>query len=184
MAPHSGTLAWKIPRAEEPGRLQSTGSLRVRHDWATSLSLSCTGEGNGNPLQCSCLENPRDGGARWAAVYGEAQSRTRLTRLSIGVCCSAQTLLTIPWWSSSLTKSRPGSLQQWEGCATDLSIWLLTFAKTSPQRFNQAKFSQKPLLLPCSPSHPGNETILWPIFPNKVTSSMRALSLSAAPDSQ
>ena len=84
MAPHSSTLAWKIPRTEEPGRLQSKGSLRVRHDWATSLSLftSCIGEGNGNPLQCPCLENPRDGGAWWAAVYGVAQSRTRLKQLS------------------------------------------------------------------------------------------------------
>ena len=44
--------------------------------------LSCTGEGNGNPLQCSCLENPRDGRASWAAVYGVAQSWTRLKRLS------------------------------------------------------------------------------------------------------
>ena len=46
------------------------------------FSLSCTGEGNGNPLQCSCLENPRDGTAWWAAVYGVPQSRTRLTQLS------------------------------------------------------------------------------------------------------
>ena len=46
------------------------------------FSLSCIGEGNGNPLQCSCLENPRDGGVWWAAVYGVAQSRTRLKRLS------------------------------------------------------------------------------------------------------
>ena len=46
------------------------------------FSLSRIGEGNGNPLQCSCLENPRDGGAWWAAVYGVAQSRTRLKRLS------------------------------------------------------------------------------------------------------
>ena len=46
------------------------------------LSLSLIGEGNGNPLQCSCLENPRDGGAWWAAVYGVAQSRTRLKQLS------------------------------------------------------------------------------------------------------
>ena len=46
------------------------------------FSLSCIGEGNGNPLQCSCLENPRDGGAWSAAVYGVAQSRTRLKRLS------------------------------------------------------------------------------------------------------
>ena len=43
--------------------------------------LSCTGEGNGNPLQCSCLEKPRDGEAWWAAVYGVAQSRTRLKQL-------------------------------------------------------------------------------------------------------
>ena len=48
----------------------------------TSLSLSHIGEGNGNPLQCSCLENPRDGGAWRAAVYGVTQSRTRLKRLS------------------------------------------------------------------------------------------------------
>ena len=46
------------------------------------FSVSCIGEGNGNPLQCSCLENPRDGGAWWAAVYGVAQSRTRQKRLS------------------------------------------------------------------------------------------------------
>ena len=46
------------------------------------FSLSCVGEGNGNPLQCSCLENPSNGGAWWAAVYGVAQSRTRLKRLS------------------------------------------------------------------------------------------------------
>jgi len=80
MAPHSSTLAWKIPWTEEPGRLQSMGSLRV--DTTKPLhfhfSLSCIGEGNGNPLQCSCLENPRDGGAWWAAVFGVAQSRTQL----------------------------------------------------------------------------------------------------------
>ena len=52
----------------------------VAHDWATSLS--CIGEGNGNPLQCSCLENPRDGGTWWATVSGVAQSWTRLKRLS------------------------------------------------------------------------------------------------------
>ena len=42
------------------------------------FSLSCIGEGNGNPLQCSCLENPRDGGAWWAAIFGVAQIRTQL----------------------------------------------------------------------------------------------------------
>ena len=80
MAPHSSTLAWKIPWMEEPGGLKSMWSLRVGHDWVTSLSR--IGERNGNPLQCSCLENPRDRGAWWAAVYGVTQSRTRLTRLS------------------------------------------------------------------------------------------------------
>ena len=82
VASHSSTLAWKIPWVEEPGRLQSMGSLGVGHDWATSPSLSCIGEGNGNPLQCSCLENPRDGGAWWAAVYGVTQSQTWLKWLS------------------------------------------------------------------------------------------------------
>ena len=81
MAPHSSTLAWKTPWTEEPGRLKSMGSLRVGHDWATSLSLF-TFLGNGNPLQCSCLENPRDGRAWWSAVCGVAQSRTQLKWLS------------------------------------------------------------------------------------------------------
>ena len=56
------------------GRWESDTTERLHFHF----SLSCTGEGNGNPLQCSCLENPRDGGAWWAAVYGVAQSRTRL----------------------------------------------------------------------------------------------------------
>ena len=84
MAHHSSTLAWKIPWTEEPGGLQSVGSLRV--DMTEQLhfpfSLSCIGEGNGNPLQCSCLENPRDRGPWWAAIYGVSQSQTRLKRLS------------------------------------------------------------------------------------------------------
>ena len=84
MESHSSTLAWEIPWAGEPGGLQSMGSQRsdTTERLHFHFSLSCTGEGNGNPLQCSCLENPRDGGAWWAAVYGVTQSRTRLTRLS------------------------------------------------------------------------------------------------------
>ena len=84
MAPHSSTLAWKIPWAEDPGRLQSMGSLRVGHDWATSLSLFIFmhWRRKWQPLQCSCLENPRDGEAWWAAIYGVAQNQTRLKRLS------------------------------------------------------------------------------------------------------
>ena len=60
------------------GREESDTTERLHFDF----SLSCIGEGNGNPLQCSCLENPRDGGAWWAAVSGVAQSQTRLKRLS------------------------------------------------------------------------------------------------------
>ena len=78
MVPHSSTFAWKIPWTEEPGRLQSMGSLEsdMTEQILFHFSLSCNGEGNGSPLQCSCLENPRDGEAWWAAVYGAAQSRT------------------------------------------------------------------------------------------------------------
>ena len=80
VAPHSSTLAWRIPWVEEPGRLQSMGSLasNTTERLHFHFSLSCIGEGNGNPFQCSCLENPRDGGAWWAAIYGVAQSQTRL----------------------------------------------------------------------------------------------------------
>ena len=72
MAAHSSALGWKIPWTEEPGGLQSMGleesdTTERRH---FHFSLSCIGEGNGNPLQCSCLENPKDRGAWWAAVRG------------------------------------------------------------------------------------------------------------------
>ena len=74
MAPHSSTLAWKIPWTEEPGRApwgrQESDTTERLH---FHFSLSYTGEGNGNPLQCSCLETPRDGAAWWAAVYGVAR---------------------------------------------------------------------------------------------------------------
>ena len=60
------------------GREESDTTERLHFHF----SLSCIGEGNGKPLQCSCLENPRDGGAWWAALYEVAQSRTRLKRLS------------------------------------------------------------------------------------------------------
>ena len=92
MAPHSSTLAWKIPWMEEPGGLQSMGLL----EWDTTerlhfhFSLSRIREGNGNPLQCSCLKNPRDGGAWWAAVYGVAQSWTRLKRLSSSISAGVE----------------------------------------------------------------------------------------------
>ena len=82
MAPHSNTPAWKIQWTEEPGRVARSRTQLSDFNFTFHFSLSCIGEGNGNPLQCSCLENPRDGGAWWAAIYGVAQSRTWLKQLS------------------------------------------------------------------------------------------------------
>ena len=73
------------------------------------FSLSCIG-GNGNPLQCSCLENPRDGGAWWAAVYGVAQSRTRLKRLSSS---SSSSLPLPPLCTYPLCIPISSSVQHW-----------------------------------------------------------------------
>ena len=82
-APHSSTLAWKIPWAEEPGKLQSMGSLRVGHNWATSLSLFTFMHWRRKwQLTPVFLPGESQGrGAWWAAVYGVAQSQTRLKRL-------------------------------------------------------------------------------------------------------
>ena len=88
------------------GREESDTTERLHFHF----SLSCIGEGNGNPLQCSCLENPRDGGAWWDAVYGVTQSRTRLKRLSSSSSSSSRDLMNVEteteggfrvtlWWS-------------------------------------------------------------------------------------
>ena len=80
-AQHEGALPAPCIVRKDPrlwGRTESDTTERLHYHF----SLYCIGEGNGNPLQCSCLENPRDGGAWWAAVYGVTQSRTRLKRLS------------------------------------------------------------------------------------------------------
>ena len=97
MAPHSSTLAWKshgwrsLVGCSPWGRQESDTT-----EWLHfHFSLSCPGEGNGNPLQCSCLENPRDGGTWWAAVYGVAQSRTWLKRLSSSSSYSEDVTT---WW--------------------------------------------------------------------------------------
>ena len=97
MAPHSNTLAWKIPWMEEPGGLQSMGSLRVGHGWATSLSLFTFmhWRRKWQPTPVSCLENPRDGGSWLASIYGIAQSWTRLKRLSSS--SSSSCLLASVW---------------------------------------------------------------------------------------
>ena len=70
------------------------------------FSLWCIGEGNGNPLQCSCLENPRDRGAWWGAIYGVAQSRTRLKRLS------SSSRWSLAWFISVLSETKQIKLKQ------------------------------------------------------------------------
>ena len=95
MAPHSSTLAGKIPWMEDLvgcspwGHKESDTTERLHFHF----SLSCIGERNGNPLQCSCLENPRDGGAWWAAIYGVAQSQTRLKQLSSSTSSSSRLII-------------------------------------------------------------------------------------------
>ena len=87
------------------GRYESGTTERLHFHF----SLSCTGEGNGNPLQCSCLENPRDGGAWWAAVYGVSQSRTRLKQLSI-----SSSSMALAWlWAACLLMLRAVFLLCW-----------------------------------------------------------------------
>ena len=104
------------------------------------FSLFCTGEGNGNLLQCSCLENPRDRGAWWAAVYGVAQSRTRLKRLSSSSCRSRQ-ILKIKYRKLSkqniviqqmnnMLQSKRATARKWWLCVTKIPLIRLTGKKT------------------------------------------------------
>ena len=86
------------------------------------FSLSCIGEGNGNPLYCSCLENPRDGGAWWAVVYGIAQSRTQLKRFSSSSSSRKYSEKAMAPHSSTLAwkilwMEEPGGLQSTNGVA-------------------------------------------------------------------
>ena len=87
MAPHSSTLAWKVPWTEEPGRLQSMGSLRIGHDSVTSLSLFSLftfthWRRKWQPTPGFLPGESQGRGAWWAAIYGVAQSQTRLKQLS------------------------------------------------------------------------------------------------------
>ena len=128
MAPHSSTLAWKIPWMEEPGRLQSMGSLEsdTTEQLHFHFSLSCIGEGNGNPLQCSWLENPWDGGAWWAAIYGVAQSWTQLKRLGRGSSGSIPLYVYTRFYFSIHSLIDSGG--RWEGGSrwgTQVHPWLI-----------------------------------------------------------
>ena len=95
MAPHPSTLAWKIPWTEDPGALQSMGSLGVRHDWATSLSLFTFmhWRSKWQPTPVFLPGESQGQGSLWAAIYGVAQSRTRLTWLSSSNDANSQFIL-------------------------------------------------------------------------------------------
>ena len=99
-----GAVQWHPTPVLLPGKSHGWRSLEGCSPWGCwgsdmtewlhfHFSLSCIGEGNGNPLQCSYLENPRDGGAWWAAVYGVAQSQTRLKRLSSSSSTSCEIIV-------------------------------------------------------------------------------------------
>ena len=105
MAPHSSTLAWKIPWTEEPHRLQSIGSLQVGHDWATSLSLftSMHWRRKWQPTPVFLPGKSQGRGAWWAAVYGVAQSWTRLKRLSSSSSSSREKVVRVLVTQSCLT---------------------------------------------------------------------------------
>ena len=146
---------------EEPGRLQSMGLLES--DMTKRLhfyfSLSCIGEKNGNPLQCSCLENPRDGEAWWAAVYGVEQSRTLLKWLSSS---------RVPWKNKSSKDDSYISL--WAGVVTQLYLTVCNPMDCSPQDPLSTGFSRHEYWsgLPCPPPgdlpHPGME-LMSPVSP-------------------
>ena len=113
MAPHSSTLAWKIPWTEEPGGLQSRESLRVGHDWATSLSLFTFmhWRRKWQPTPVFLPEESQGREAWWAAVYGVAQSQTRLK-----------------WRSSSSSSSRASLVAQTVKnllAVQEIQVWFL-----------------------------------------------------------
>ena len=111
------------------------------------FSLPHIGEGNGNPLQCSCLENPRDGGAWWAAIYGVSQSRTRLKRLSsssssihwkdwswnsniLVTWCEKLTHWKRPWCWERLKAGGEGDDRGWDGWMASLTWWTWVWASS------------------------------------------------------
>ena len=151
MAPHSSAVVWKTPWMEELGRLQSMGSRRVGQTDRLHFhfSLSCIGQGNGNPLQCSCLENPRDRGAWWATVYGVSQSWTRLKRLS----CSSSSTGCISQFSS-VAQSCPTLCDPMNRSTPGLPVHhqILEFTQTHVHRVSDDIQPSHPRSSPSSPT--------------------------------
>ena len=136
----SGRRQWHPTPVLLPGKSHGRRSLVGYSPWGREgsdtteqlhfhFSLSCIGEGNGDPLQCSCLENPRDRGAWWASIYGVAQSRTRLKQLSSSSSkvlrfssCSTWAKLSCGMWDlSSLARN-----------GTESPAWEDVFLTTGP----------------------------------------------------
>ena len=147
MALHSRTLAWKIPWMEELGGLQSMGSLKVRHDWATSFhfSLSCIGEGNGNPLSTLAWRIPGTGEPGGLPSMGSHRVRHDWSNLVVVVVvCSAMIRrIDQSWWDKL---ERPIKLP-WQGSLSEQRQWRWEF---------RGDYQDKPLLY-----HFPLESILW-----------------------
>ena len=162
MAPHSSTLAWKIPWTEEPGRLQSMGSQRVGHDWATPLSLFTFlhWRRKWQPTPVSLPgESQGQGSLLGSHLCGRTQSRTRLKRLGSGrmFSCSMQTLSCSMWNLVPWPESEPGPLS--------LGAWSLSHRAT--RKVPKLFFSFIQLLIPCC-SLPPNSFLDSPslLFPH------------------
>ena len=142
MAPHSSTLAWETPSTEEPGGLQPMGSLRVGHDWATSLWLFTFmhWRRKWQPTSVLLPGESQGRGSLWAAIYGVAQSRTWLKRLSSSIKwlnilqCTGQ----LP---TEVGTEREVQSMCWNGEILNYRTWLLTHS---------------PLRCPSSVTHPSH----------------------------
>ena len=147
MAPHSITLAWKIPwkRSLEgcsPWGRWGSDTTQWLH---FHFSLSCIGEGNGNPHQCSCRENPRDGGAWWAAVYGVAQSRTRLKCRTELDTTEVSHRVGHDWSDLAAAETDKGTLGNIFAWTTSICVWTIAFNNWG------SRFLLEALILPAEP---------------------------------
>ena len=154
---HSRRMQWHPTPVLLPGKSHGWRSLVGGSPWGHwgsdtierlhfHFSISCTGEGNGNPLQCSCLENPRDGGAWWAAVSGVTQSWTRLKRLS-------SSKITFNLQFSSVTQSYPTVCDPMNHSTPGLPVHhkLPEFTQTHVHRIRDAIQQSHPLPSPSPP---------------------------------
>ena len=124
---------WSLVGCSPWGREESDTTERLHFH----VSLSCLGEGNGNPLQCSCLENPRDGGAWWPAVYGVAQSQTWLTRLSSSSRAIRKHFLGKEMWAEVRLVSREmGVVSREVGVVSGKWVWPTGKGSVIPRKRN------------------------------------------------